>query len=63
MSQPRLKKFDEYETEDYKVIILVDTATNGAEYAEARLTPKKKVSDGQTRSDQASTSSKDADLQ
>ena len=45
MSQPRLKKFDEYETEDYKIVILVDTLTNGDEYAEAHITPKKKVND------------------
>jgi hypothetical protein len=43
MSQPRLKKITEFETEDYKIVILGDTQTNGKEYAEAHVTPKKKV--------------------
>ena len=42
MNKPRLKLYEQYETDTHKVVILVDTETNGVLYAEAHITPKVK---------------------
>jgi len=44
-NKPRLKKYEQYETDTHKVVILVDTETNGNLYAEAHVTPKVKSND------------------
>jgi hypothetical protein len=41
-NKPRLKKYEQYETDTHKVVILVDTETNGELYAESHVTPKVK---------------------
>ena len=40
-NQPRLKKIEEFETPTHRIVILGDTKTNGKEYAEAHITPKR----------------------
>jgi hypothetical protein len=47
--KPRLKKIDAYETPTHKIVILVDTATNGREYAEAHVKPKKEKNNDENR--------------
>ena len=40
MRKPRLKLYETFETDTHKIVILVDTETNGKLYAEAKVTPK-----------------------
>ena len=40
MSKPRLKLYEQFETDTHRIIILVDIETNGKRYAEAVVTPK-----------------------
>jgi len=43
-STPRLKKVEELIVNNVRIVVLGDTATNGASYAEATIIfPKKKV--------------------
>ena len=49
--KPRLKKHEQYETDTHKVVILVDTETNGDLYAEAHVTPKEKLNDNINRNE------------